>query len=97
MGLLNQGLYGLGVSDEAKKLAVWSKCASIPNYNAAMWRTDIHGFNIKWTDHGNRSSDYGWEIDHIIPVSKGGSDDISNLQALHWRNNAAKSDKIGLR
>jgi hypothetical protein len=34
----------------------------------------------------------GWEIDHIIPASKRGPDDLANLQALQWENNRSKSD-----
>ena len=35
---------------------------------------------------------YGREIDYIKPVAKGGTDDLSNLQALRWENNRHKSD-----
>lgn len=34
------------------------------------------------------------EIDHIIPVSKGGRTAEENLQTLCWKCNRAKSDKI---
>lgn len=34
------------------------------------------------------------EIDHIIPVSKGGVTSEENLQTLCWKCNRAKSDKI---
>ena len=35
---------------------------------------------------------YGWKIDHIKPVAKGGTDDLNNLQPLQWANNRHKSD-----
>ena len=34
------------------------------------------------------------EIDHIIPVSKGGCTVEDNLQTLCWKCNRSKSDKI---
>lgn len=46
----------------------------------------IEGMN--WDNYGE------WEIDHIIPVSKGGSFHYSNLQPLWWWDNLKKSNKI---
>nr|WP_299752405.1 HNH endonuclease signature motif containing protein [uncultured Tateyamaria sp.] len=36
----------------------------------------------------------GWQVDHIKPTSKGGSDSRRNLQALQTAANRRKSDKI---
>ena len=33
-------------------------------------------------------------IDHVMPVSAGGSDDPSNLRAAHWHCNQEKADRI---
>jgi len=35
-----------------------------------------------------------WEIDHIIPLNKGGKHEVKNLQALWKSENRAKGDKI---
>ena len=71
---------------------VWEKAIAVPGYNPTIIRKDICGAWIKWNDYGNRESQCGWEIDHIKPVSLGGSSLMSNLRPLHWQNNARKSD-----
>ncbi len=39
-----------------------------------------------------RNSRYAWNIDHIIPKSRGGSNSINNLHAVHIRCNRNKAD-----
>lgn len=41
-----------------------------------------------------RTNRYGLTVDHVIPVSKGGTDDLSNLRPAHWICNIIKSDKM---
>jgi 5-methylcytosine-specific restriction endonuclease McrA len=80
---------------EATKLSVWKKGKEIPKYSPEVWRKDQCGIVMKWSEHGNRDSDNGWEIDHIDPVSNGGDDSLSNLQPLYWENNLDKGDNLG--
>lgn len=35
-------------------------------------------------------------IDHIIPIEKGGTNDIGNMQLVHPYCNALKSDRLGI-
>jgi len=78
----------------SQKLAIWSKGNIISELDKGTWRNDKCGKKIKWHEHGNRNSKYGWEIDHINPVSNGGSDNPNNLQPLHWKNNTYKADNL---
>ena len=56
------------------------------------WRKDQCGAWISRKAYGDRNSSYGWEVDHIKPVAKGGSDDLGNLHPLYWETNRDKSD-----
>lgn len=71
--------------------AVWAKGKVVSGHDAAVHRQDACG---KWMqrDQYGKESQYGWEVDHIKPVSKGGGDDLANLQPLHWRVNRHKSN-----
>ena len=43
--------------------------------------------------YGDRNSDYGWNLDHILPLSQGGKDIESNLICCHILTNDEKADK----
>ena len=71
------------------KIAVWEKGTPIPGWDPDIWRRDGYGNAIRYSDLGNRASDYGWERDHIVALALGGPDTISNMRPLHWRANAS--------
>ncbi len=73
---------------------VWSRATAVPGTDPNKFRKDTCGAWIAWNEHGNTDSPYGWEVDHVYPVALGGSDDLSNLQALQWENNRHKSDNV---
>ncbi|WP_051183009.1 HNH endonuclease [Desulfocurvibacter africanus] len=70
---------------------VWLNANRSPNHDPEMYRLDPCGKLIRRDLYGDYS-EMGWEIDHIKPVFHGGTDDIWNLQAMHWHNNRVKSD-----
>ncbi len=70
-------------------LRVWEKASSIPGYDPDIWRKDFAGAWIRKDSYGMHTK-YGWEIDHLQPLSKGGTNDENNLTAIHWQNNITK-------
>ena len=87
-GLLNyaanalDGFTSLPSLDEVRKLAAWNNTAGYPGRDPLEWRMDFYGNALRWSDHGDQSSPYGWQIDHIVPLAAGGQDIPSNLRAL---------------
>jgi HNH endonuclease len=84
--------YPFSTASESLKLKVWSKGRPIPNCDPGIWRWDMCGKLMRYSEHGNTDSDRGWEIDYIFPRAKGGTDEVDNLQPLNWRTNRRKSD-----
>ncbi|MCC6351989.1 MAG: HNH endonuclease [Fimbriimonadaceae bacterium] len=77
-----------------RRAVVWQKGAVIPGYDSAMWRHDAFGRVMRWSDYGNRNSEYGWEIDHIVSTAVGGGDHIGNLRPLNCILNASRGGTL---
>ncbi len=73
--------------------SAWENAAKIRGENPDVYRKDIYGNKIRRASQG-KLTDLGWEVDHIKPKAKGGSNDLSNLQALQWKANRKKSDEV---
>lgn len=70
-------------------MSLWSK-----RYGKASKVKDFSGREILKAAYNNRNSEYGWNIDHILPQSKGGKTTDSNLICCHILSNDEKADKF---
>jgi 5-methylcytosine-specific restriction endonuclease McrA len=74
---------------------VWEKAQVIDGKDPQRIRRDLCGAIIHRELFGKTSANLsgGWEIDHIKPLTQGGTDDFLNLQPLQWVNNRNKGNQ----
>ena len=71
--------------------SIWNRASAVDGYDGSLIRMDSCGAWILKAEYGNMESEYGWAIDHVFPVSRGGDDSMINLRPMQWRNNMAKA------
>ena len=85
------------MTDDLKDIA-WSAARILKEYDSSRIRLDACDALIAYDDFNNVDSMFGWEIDHIFPVSRLRELNVSeelwnhplNIRALHWKNNWSK-------
>lgn len=76
------------MTSETLKIIAWRNARAVLGRDPTQVRQDAYGWYIVWSEYGNRNSDYGWEIDHVVPTALGGLNSAANVRALHWKNNS---------
>ncbi len=82
----------MNLQDEATIDYVWQKGLKVEGYNPELYRQDYSGAWIAKNAYGDKDSILGWEIDHVFPKARGGTNDEINLRPINWRNNISKGD-----
>jgi 5-methylcytosine-specific restriction endonuclease McrA len=80
------------MSYQQKKDEVWEKGQTVRGKDPDLYRKDKLG-NLMYKPSYGKDSPMGWEIDHSIPQSKGGTDHLNNLQPLNTTANRQKGNK----
>lgn len=80
----NYSIYKIG----DKRMDFWTK-----EFGNVKRATDFAGYEVDKSSYGDENSAYGWDIDHIQPLSKGGKDADENKQIVSIYVNREKSDK----
>ncbi len=76
----------------SRKDKAWDKATPIRSKDPKTWGKDPYGNKIRYGSYGTEG-EYGWELDHTKPESKGGTDNPRNIQPVYWEENRKKSDK----
>lgn len=70
------------VWNETTKIQVWEKGKRIPGFAAKLWRRDVQGKAIQYTEYNNPLSPYGWYIDATGSLATGNSSEYYDLQPI---------------
>lgn len=70
-------------------MRIWSK-----RYGNDLKVTDFAGRTMVKSAYDDRNSTFGWNIDHVLPQSKGGKTAEHNLVCCHILTNDEKADKF---
>ena len=79
--------------DSNQRDRVWNKADNIPSKDPDKYREDPYGNEMFYNSYG-KDSPMGWQVDHIKPTSRGGSDHTVNLQALNSQVNREKGNSL---
>lgn len=79
--------------DKDCKDKVWDKASLIKGKDPELYRKDPYGKELYYHSYGTNGTK-SWHIDHITPQSRGGSDNIRNLQALQSNINMSKGNTL---
>ena len=71
---------------------VWEKGRPIRGRNPNLYRKDAFGNRMYKPSYG-KGGENGWEIDHIRPRVRGGSDALRNLRPLNTEKNRQRGAK----
>lgn len=71
---------------------IWEKATPVDGYSQDKWRKDFAGAWIQRDQYG-LSSEYGWDVCHLVPASQGGTNELENLYPIHWKNHLKKSNQ----
>ncbi|MBQ3064886.1 MAG: HNH endonuclease, partial [Clostridia bacterium] len=70
-------------------MRLWSK-----SFGKDTKAVDFAGRTIAKGAYNDRNSEFGWNVDHILPQSKGGATADHNLICCHIKTNDEKADKF---
>ncbi len=82
----------MGDFSKSKIKEIWNKGVVLDGYDSEKYRLDACGAIMQFDLYGDTNSIYGWNVDHILAIAKGGTDELSNLRPMQHQNNTAKSD-----
>lgn len=81
------------MTTKEQKEKAWNNAKRIRGKDPDLYRQDPYGNEMYKHSYG-KDSDAGWEVDHIKPKSRGGSNSTYNQQALNTSVNRGKGDSL---